>query len=58
MASANNPFEEYDTVEVQRGDGWLRGTVIKTVLARCHVMLEDSMLTVVDDYHDIRRVEE
>ena len=56
--SSNNPYEEYDRVEVKRGDGWLAGTVTKIVLARCHVMLDDSMMTVVDDYHDIRRERE
>lgn len=58
MSSAQNPYEEYDAVEVKRGESWLSGTVVKTVLARCHVMLDDSMMIVVDDYHDIRRVSE
>ena len=57
MGSTNNPYEEYDAVEVKRGDSWLSGTVIKTVLARCHVMLDDSMRVVVEDYHDLRRVD-
>lgn len=55
MATSNNPYEDGDRVEVKRGDGWLSGTVVKTVLARCHVVLDDSFMTVVDDYHDIRR---
>ena len=53
--AASNPFEEHDRVLVKRGDSWISGTVVKTVLARCHIMLDDSFMIVVDDYHDMRR---
>ena len=55
MSTSHNPYEEHDRVEVKRGNGWLGGTVVKTVLARCHIMLDDSFMIVVEDYHDIRR---
>lgn len=55
MGASNNPFDTGDRVEVSRGAGRLAGTVVKTVLARCHVKLDDNGLIVVDDYHDIRR---
>jgi len=55
MGSSNNDYKPGDRVQVQRGDGWLDGTVLTTILARCHIQLDDCERVVVDDYHEIRR---
>lgn len=54
MSTSNNPRQPGDRVQVRRGVGWLRGIVIKTVLARCFIQLDDSARVVVDNYGDIR----
>lgn len=52
--SSKNPIKVGDVVKVKRGDGWLEGTVIKTVLARCHIQIDDRVY--VEDWHTCRRV--
>ena len=58
MSIAHNPYATDDRVKVQRGEGWLEGTVVKTVLARCHVQLDsiddEPGRIVVDNYNDVR----
>ncbi len=54
MGKSKNPFKVGSTVKIKRGDGWLEGTVVKTVLARCHIKIGDRVF--VEDWHDCRRV--
>lgn len=51
--SSVNPFKVGDTVSIERGAGRLTGTVIKKVLARVHIQIEDRVY--VEDWHDCRR---
>ena len=51
--SSVNPFRKGDTVSIKRGAGWLTGTVIKTVLARVHIQIEDKVF--VEDWHDCKK---
>jgi hypothetical protein len=51
--SSRNPFKSGDTVSIERGAGRLSGTVIKTVLARVHIQIEDRVY--VEDWHSCRR---
>ena len=51
--SSKNPFKPGDVVRIKRGDGWLAGTVIKTVLARCHIKIGDKVF--VEDWHLVKR---
>ena len=53
MGTSKNPFRVGDPIAIQRGEGWITGTVVKTVLARCFVKIGDRVF--VDDYHDWRR---
>ena len=51
--SSTNPFRAGDVVRIQRGDGWLTGTVVKTILARVHIQIEDRVY--VEDWHTCKR---
>lgn len=53
MSKSNNPFKAGDTVSIQRGDGRLVGTVVKTILARVHIKIDDRVF--VEDWHEVRR---
>lgn len=50
MGTSKNPYRVGDSVQIRRGEGWLVGTVVKTVLARVHVRIGERIF--VDDYHD------
>lgn len=52
--SSKNPIKVGNTVSIKRGDGWLTGTVVKTVLARCHIDIDGKVF--VEDWHTCRRV--
>lgn len=52
MAVSNNPYRPGDRVAIPRGEGWLTGTVVKTVLARTFVQVDDRVF--VDDYHFVK----
>jgi len=51
--SSINPFRKGDAVSIQRGAGWITGTVIKTILARVHIQIDDKVY--VEDWHDCKR---
>ena len=51
--SSTNPFKPGDTVSIQRGAGRLSGTVVRTILARVHIQIEDKVY--VEDWHTCRR---
>lgn len=51
--SSVNPFKPGDTVRIKRGAGWLTGTVVKTILARVHIQIEDRVY--VEDWHSVER---
>jgi hypothetical protein len=51
--SSTNPFKPGDTVSIQRGAGRLSGTVVRTILARVHIQIDDKVY--VEDWHDCRR---
>ncbi len=53
MSTSNNPYRKGDTVSIERGAGWLTGTVIKTILARVHIQIEDKVY--VEDWHDCKK---
>ena len=53
MGRSDNPFKAGDVVQIQRGEGWLTGKVVKTVLARCHIKIDDRVF--VEDWHDVRK---
>ncbi len=53
MSTSNNPYKKGDKVRIQRGAGWLDGTVIKTILARVHILIDGSVF--VEDWHDCKR---
>ena len=52
MSKSDNPFKVGETVSIQRGVGWLTGTVIKTILARVHIQIDDRVY--VEDWHDCK----
>ena len=37
MATCKNPFKRGDAVHFPRGAGHINGTVVKTILRRCHI---------------------
>ena len=47
--SSNNPFNVGDTLSIKRGEGWISGVVVKTVLARCHIKIDGKVF--VEDWH-------
>ena len=51
--SSNNPYRQGDRVSIARGEGRLVGTVVKTVLARCHILIDGKVF--VEDWHDVKR---
>lgn len=51
--SSVNPFKPGDTVSIKRGAGSLTGTVIKTILARVHIQIDD--MVYVEDWHECKR---
>lgn len=53
MGKSDNPFKVGDTVCIQRGAGWLTGEVVKTVLARCHILIDGKVF--VEDWHHVKR---
>ena len=55
MSSSNNPYRKGDKVRIQRGEGWLYGTVTKTILARVHILIDGKVF--VEDWHDCKRGE-
>jgi hypothetical protein len=54
MGTSKNPFKVGHVVKIKRGDGWLTGTVVKTILARVHIQIDGKVF--VEDWHDCRRV--
>ncbi len=52
MGTSNNPYRPGDRVTIPRGDGWLAGTVVKTILARTFVQVDDRVF--VDDWHLVK----
>lgn len=55
MSTSNNPYRKGDKVRIERGPGWLSGTVIKTILARVHILIDGRVF--VEDWHDCKRGE-
>ena len=55
MSRSDNPFRVGETVSIKRGDVWLTGTVIKTILARVHIQIDDKVY--VEDWHTCKRKE-
>lgn len=53
MGRSDNPFKVGDVVRIQRGEGWLVGQVVKTVLARCHIKIDERVF--VEDWHDVKQ---
>ncbi len=53
MSRSDNPFRVGETVSIKRGDVWLTGTVIKTILARVHIQIDDRVY--VEDWHDCKQ---
>lgn len=51
--SSVNPFKAGDVVRIERGTGWLTGTVVRTILARVHIQIEAKVY--VEDWHDCKR---
>ena len=47
-----NPYKPGDVVRIKRGEGWLTGTVIKTVLARCHIQIGERVF--VENWHECK----
>ncbi len=52
--SSVNPFKKGDTVRIERGAGWLTGTVVKTILARVHIDIDGNVF--VEDWHRCERL--
>lgn len=48
----NNPYNAGDVVGIYRGSGWLYGPVVRTILARVHVLIDGRVF--VDDWHNCR----
>jgi hypothetical protein len=55
VSKSDNPFVVGDTVSIKRGDGWITGYVIKTILARVHVQIDSRVF--VENWHDCKRGE-
>ena len=55
MSKSDNPFKVGETVSIERGVGCLTGTVIKTILARVHIQIDDKVY--VEDWHTCKRKE-
>lgn len=55
MGKSDNPFVVGDTVRIKRGDHWLEGYVIKTILARCHIQIDSKVF--VENWRDCKRVD-
>lgn len=53
MGKSSNPFKVGDNVSIQRGEGRLTGEVVKTVLARVHILIDGKVF--VEDWHEVRR---
>ena len=53
MSISNNPYRKGDKVSIKRGAGWLDGIVIKTILARVHILIDGMVF--VEDWHDVKR---
>ncbi len=53
MGKSDNPFVIGDTVRIKRGDHWLTGYVIKTVLARVHVQIDSKVF--VENWRDCKQ---
>ena len=53
MSKSSNPYKVGDTVSIQRGEGRLVGTVVKTILARVHILIDGKVF--VEDWHEVRR---
>ncbi len=53
MSKSDNPFKVGETVSIERGVGWLTGIVIKTILARVHIQIDDKVY--VEDWHTCKR---
>lgn len=49
---SNNPYNTGDRVAIQRGVGWLNGTVERTKLATVFVKLDDNNMIVQEHYRD------
>ena len=54
MAS-NNPYMPGDRVTFPRGPGRLSGSIVKTILNRCHIEEDASGKVFVEDYHNVER---
>jgi len=52
MATSNNPYKPADKVTFPRGSGRLQGTVVKTILARCHILADGRVF--VEDYRNVK----
>lgn len=53
MGTSDNPFIVGDTVSIKRGDRWLTGYVIKTILARVHIQIDSKVF--VENWRDCRK---
>ncbi len=53
VSISTNPFKVGETVRIQRGAGWLVGTVVKTILARVHIDIDGRVF--VEDWHEVKR---
>ena len=53
MSKSSNPYKVGDTVSIARGEGRLVGTVVKTILARVHILIDGKVF--VEDWHEVRR---
>ena len=50
--SSTNPYKKGDKVSIKRGAGWLTGIVIKSILARVHILADGKVF--VEDWHDCK----
>lgn len=50
-----NPYKVGDTVSIKRGYFWITGTIIKTVLARCHIKIGERVF--VENYQHCKTEE-
>ncbi|HUW44360.1 MAG TPA: hypothetical protein VMW50_01065 [Dehalococcoidia bacterium] len=53
MSTSNNPYRKGDKVRIERGAGWLHGIVVKTILARVHILIDGNVF--VEDWHDVKK---
>lgn len=49
---SKNPHKPGDTLSIKRGYGWITGKCIKTVLARCHILIDGRVF--VENYQQCR----